>query len=340
MKVALDAMGGDNAPAVNIEGAIEAVNVRDDLSVVLVGREDEINSVLVNTKYDEMRISVFHAPDVVKMDDPPSLAVRRKKDSSMRIAFDLVKNGEADAVVSAGNSGAMMGMALFLLGRAEGVDRPAFAAYMPTFKMPFLLLDAGANVDCNPENMFQFAIMGNAYCKHVVGIGSPRIALLSIGEEEMKGNMLIKETSKILSGLKLNFIGNIEPKDAFLGGADVVVCDGFVGNIFLKTSEGLAEFVMRLLKREMTKSVTAKLGYLFMRSVFRDVKRETAYDEYGGAPLLGINGACVVCHGRSTPKAIMNAVIMASDFSSKDVFNIISDDLKAMGGKESTIAAG
>lgn len=333
-------MGGDNAPAVNVEGAIEAVKSRDDLSVVLVGREDEIAPVLGGFSYETGRISVRHAPDVVKMDDPPSLAVRRKKDSSMRVAFDLVKNGEADAVVSAGNSGAMMGMALFLLGRVEGVDRPAFAAYMPTFNMPFLLLDAGANVDCNPENMFQFAVMGNAYCKHVAGIENPRIALLSIGEEEMKGNMLIKVSSKMLSGLGLNFIGNIEPKDAFLGGADVVVCDGFVGNIFLKTSEGLAEFVMRLLKREMTKSVAAKMGYLFMIKVFKNVKRETAYDEYGGAPLLGINGACVVCHGRSTPKAIMNAILMADDFSSKNVFKIISDDLRSLGDKESSIAAG
>ncbi len=343
MRVAIDAMGGDDAPLVNVDGAIDAVKTREGLEVILVGMEPVVRKHLEGRKYKGSLITIHHAPDVVKMDDPPSLAVRRKKDSSMRRAFDLVRDGKADAVVSAGNSGAMMGMALFLLGRAEGVDRPAFAALMPSYSKPFLLLDAGANVDCNPDNIIQFALMGNAYSRLVVGVDNPRVSLLSIGEEQMKGNVLIKESTKILSSLGINFKGNVEPKDAYMGESDVIVCDGFVGNIFLKTSEGLAEFVMRLLKREMSRSVAAKMGYLFMRSVLKNVKKETAYEEYGGAPLLGIKGAVIVCHGRSTPKAIMNAIWIASDFASKNVHEAISNDIRQLvkkkGDKESTVAA-
>ncbi|MCK4911999.1 MAG: phosphate acyltransferase PlsX [Thermodesulfovibrionales bacterium] len=344
MRVAIDAMGGDDAPLVNVDGAIDAVEKQEDLEVILVGIEPVVRKHLDSRKYKGSRISIHHAPDVVKMDDPPSLAVRRKKDSSMRKAFDLVREGKADAVVSAGNSGAMMGMSLFLLGRAEGVDRPAFAALMPSYSKPFLLLDAGANVDCSPDNIIQFALMGNAYSRLVVGVDRPRVSLLSIGEEQMKGNVLIKESTKILLELGMNFTGNVEPKDAYMGVSDVIVCDGFVGNIFLKTSEGLAEFVMRLLKREMGRSVAAKMGYLFMRSVLKNVKKETAYEEYGGAPLLGIKGAVVVCHGRSTSKAIMNAIMIASEFASKNVHKAISKDIKMLvdkkDDKESTVAAG
>ncbi len=344
MRVAIDAMGGDDAPLVNVDGAIDAVAAQKDLEVILVGVEPVVRKHLEGRKYKGSRITIHHAPDVVKMDDPPSLAVRRKKDSSMRRAFDLVRDGKADAVVSAGNSGAMMGMALFLLGRAEGVDRPAFAALMPSYSKPFLLLDAGANVDCNPDNIIQFALMGNAYSRLVVGVDNPRVSLLSIGEEQMKGNVLIKESTKILSSLGINFKGNVEPKDAYMGEADVIVCDGFVGNIFLKTSEGLAEFVMRLLKREMSRSVAARMGYLFMRSVLKNVKKETAYEEYGGAPLLGIKGAVIVCHGRSTPRAIMKAIKIASEFASKKVHEAISNDIRQLGekegDKESTVAAG
>jgi glycerol-3-phosphate acyltransferase PlsX len=321
-------MGGDNAPNANIDGAIEAVSTQEGLEVILVGVEPILRKCLEDRKWKGEGITIHHAPDVVKMDDPPSLAVRRKKESSMRKAYDLIKEGKADAIVGAGNSGAMMGMALFLLGRAEGVDRPAFAALMPSFNKPFLLLDAGANVDCNPNNVVQFALMGNAYSRLVVGVPNPKVCLLSIGEEQMKGNLLIKESTKILSNVEMNFLGNIEPKEVYMGEADVVVCDGFVGNIFLKTSEGLAEFIMKLLKREMGRSITAKMGYLFMRSVFKNVKKQTAYDEYGGAPLLGINGACIVCHGRSTPKAIKNALKIASDFASKEVHTTISNDIK------------
>ncbi len=344
MRVAIDAMGGDDAPSVNVDGAIEAVKVQKDLEVILVGVEPVVRKHLENRKYKGSRITIHHAPDVVKMDDPPSLAVRRKKDSSMRRAFDLVRDGKADAVMSAGNSGAMMGMALFLLGRAEGVDRPAFAALMPSYNKPFLMLDAGANVDCNTDNIIQFALMGNAYSRLVVGVENPRVSLLSIGEEQMKGNVLIKESTKILSSLGINFQGNVEPKDAYMGEADVIVCDGFVGNIFLKTSEGLAEFVMRLLKREMKRSMVAKMGYLFMRSVLKNVKKETAYEEYGGAPLLGIKGAVLVCHGRSTPKAIMKAIKIVSDFASKNVHEAVSNDIRKLmekrGDKENTVAAG
>ena len=339
MRVALDAMGGDNAPSVNVDGAIDAVRFTSGIEVILVGDEDAINARLKEKGWSGTGISVHHAPDVVSMDDPPSVAVRRKKDSSMRRAYDLVKEGRADAVVSAGNSGAMMGMALFLIGRAKGIDRPAFATFIPTLSgKPFLLLDAGANVDCSSANIFQFAHMGNDYCSKVLGIESPRVALLSIGEEEAKGNALIKESSKLLAESSLNFMGNIEPKDAFMGRADVVVCDGFVGNIFLKTSEGLAEFLMRLIKDEMMSSLLAKIGYIFLRPAFKNVKRKTAWDETGGAPLLGINGACIVCHGRSTTKAIMNAIRMASDFSAKGMDSPTNGERQSS-GKENTVAA-
>jgi len=339
VKIALDAMGGDDAPSVNVVGAINAVNSFDALEVVLVGDETLVNAQLKEHGWSGSAITVHHAPDVVAMDDPPSLAVRRKKDSSMRRAYDLLKEGRADAVVSAGNSGAMMAMALFLIGRAKGIDRPAFATFIPTLTgKPFLLLDAGANVDCNSANIMQFSALGNAYCSKVLGIRSPRVALLSNGEEEAKGNALTKESTKLLVESDLNFIGNIESKDAFMGSTDVVVCDGFVGNIFLKTSEGLVEFLVRLLKREMTNSFLAKIGYLFLWPVFKSVKKKIAWDEHGGAPLLGINGACIVCHGRSNSKAIMNAIKMAADFASKGLDDSVQND-SSSGTKESIIAA-
>jgi glycerol-3-phosphate acyltransferase PlsX len=340
MKIALDAMGGDHAPAANVEGAIQALNESDDIQVTLVGDEQSIRKELSGKSCPDERIEVLHASEVITMDDSPSMAVRRKKDSSLRRAVELVKDRKAEAAVSAGNSGAMMALAMFLVGSSKGVDRPAIATIMPSIKEPFLLLDAGANVDCNAENLLHFALMGDAYCRQVMNRTSPRVAVLSIGEEPKKGNELTKEAFKLISKSGLNFKGNIESKDVFMGEADVVVCDGFVGNIFLKTSEGIADVLMRMLKKEISISVLGTLGYLMMTTALRNFKKKTDYDEYGGAPLLGIDGSCIISHGRSTPKAIKNAIIKAADFSRKKVYETISIEIQKSKKKEKTVAAG
>jgi glycerol-3-phosphate acyltransferase PlsX len=327
MKVALDAMGGDYAPSVNIEGAVETVNEHGDIDVILVGNKALIEKELQNKRYHATRISVRHASQVIEMHESSTAAIRRKKDSSIRIGIDLVKSGKADAFVSAGHSGVVMATSLLLLGRSEGVDRPAIATIMPTLKETFILVDAGANVDSKPENLLQFALMGNTYCKLVLNRARPKVGLLSIGEEDTKGNELTKEAFKLLKGTQLNFIGNVEGKDIFTGKADVVVCDGFIGNIALKISEGLAETILKMLKREITSVSTGRVGYLLMKPAIRNFKKRTDYDEYGGAPLLGINGSCIISHGRSTAKAIKNALRVAADYSRKRVSEAISTDI-------------
>jgi glycerol-3-phosphate acyltransferase PlsX len=324
MRVALDAMGGDHAPSVNVEGAVETVNERDDIDIILVGKEPLIRQELRHKRYDTHRISIEHASEVIEMQDQPTTAIRKKKDSSIRIGIDLVKAGRADAFVSAGHSGVVMATSLVLLGTSKGVARPAIATVMPTLKDTFILLDAGANVDCKPEHLLQFALMGNTYCKLLLGKSIPKVALLSIGEEDTKGNELTKEAFKLIKNTRLNFIGNIEGKDMFTGKADVIVCDGFIGNIALKISEGLAETILKMLKREITSVSTGRIGYLMMKPAIRNFKKRTDYDEYGGAPLLGINGTCIISHGRSSAKAIKNALKVASDYASKRVFEAIS----------------
>jgi phosphate acyltransferase len=328
MRVALDAMGGDYAPSVNIAGAVETVNEHDDIDVILVGNEAIIEKELQSKRFRAARISVRHASQVIEMHDSSTAALRKKKDSSIRIGIELVKSGKADAFVSAGHSGVVMATSLLLLGRSEGVDRPAIATIMPTLRDTFILVDAGANVDSKPENLLQFALMGNTYCQLVLNKTSPKVGLLSIGEEDTKGNELTKEAFKLLKGTQLNFIGNIEGKDIFTGKADVVVCDGFIGNIALKISEGLAETIIKMLKREITSVSTGRVGYLLMKPAIRNFKKRTDYDEYGGAPLLGINGSCIISHGRSTSKAIKNALRVAADYSRKRVFEAISTDIK------------
>jgi glycerol-3-phosphate acyltransferase PlsX len=332
MRIALDAMGGDFAPAVTVEGAVETVNESEDIEIVLVGDEPSIKRELSGKRYPPTRLHIRHASQVVGMDEPAVAAMRKKKDSSIRRAIELVKNREADAVVSAGHSGVAMAMALYMLGVSEGVHRPAIATMMPTLKGPFVLIDAGANVDCDPENLLQFALMGDAYCRTMLNNPEPKIALLSIGEEDTKGNLLTKEAFKLLKDAAIRFIGNIEGKDIFMGRADVVVCDGFIGNIVLKTSEGLAEVILKMLKREIADRATGRIGYLLMKPALRNFRRKTDYAEYGGAPLLGINGTCIISHGRSSAKAIRNAIKAAAEFSRKKVYEIITEEIKS-GGK-------
>jgi len=328
MKIALDAMGGDYAPAVTIEGAIETVDDFEGIDIILVGDETSIRRELESKRYLPNRITIKHASQVVGMDESPAVAIRKKRDSSISKAIELVKNGEADAMVSAGHSGAVMATSLLSLRASPGVDRPAIATLMPTLKAPFVLIDAGANLHCKPENLFQFGLMGSAYCSVILGRTEPKVALLSIGEEDTKGNDLTKESFKLLKKAGINFIGNVDGKDIFTGIADVVVCDGFTGNVVLKTSEGLADAIVKILKREIAEQSVGRLGYLLMKSALISFKKKTDYDEYGGAPLLGINGTCIISHGRSTAKAIKNALRVAADFSEKRVHKVIASEIE------------
>lgn len=326
MKIALDAMGGDFAPDITIAGAIEAVT-EEDIEVILVGDKERILLSLKNKRYPHERISIFHASEVVEMHESPAIAIRKKRDSSIFKAVELVKKGEADAVVSAGHSGVVMATSLILLGKLSNVDRPAIGTIMPSLTGHFILIDAGANVDCAPENLVEFAYMGNAYYKAIFNNPSPRVAILSIGEEDIKGNKLTKETFKYLKKTDLNFIGNIEGKDIFTGQADVIVCDGFIGNIVLKVSEGLSEAILKMLKKEMSNITTGRLGYIMIKPAIKNFKKRADYSEYGGAPLLGINGTCIISHGRSSAKAIKNAIKVASEMSNKRVHEIIKESL-------------
>jgi glycerol-3-phosphate acyltransferase PlsX len=338
MKIALDAMGGDFAPDVTIAGAIEVISEEDtDLEIILVGNKEVLENRLRGIKYPHDRLSVYHAAEVVQMHESPIAALRRKKESSIRKAIDLVKSKKADAAVSAGHSGVAMATALFVLGKLPNVDRPAIATIMPSLKGYFLLIDAGANVDCTPKNLLEFAHMGNSYFKTIFNVPLPKIAILSIGEEDTKGNELTREAFKLLKDSNLNFIGNIEGKDVFSGNADVIVCDGFIGNIVLKVSEGLADTILKMLKFEIANVVTGRIGYMMIKPAIKNFKKRTDYSEYGGAPLLGINGTCIISHGRSSARAIKNAIKVAADMARKRVYEIIAEDLSKNYKKEVTI---
>ncbi len=327
LKIAVDAMGGDYAPEVNILGALEAV-AEQEIEVILVGNEEKLKESLPAKKNLKGKISILHTDDQILMEESVSSAIRRKN-TSMRKAVALVREGKAQAVLSAGNSGAMMALSFLLIGKLPNVERPAIATVMPCLKGHFILLDAGANVDCKSEHLVQFAYMGEAYHKALFNSTSPRIALLSIGEEDTKGNEATKEAFKILQKSNLNFIGNIEGKDIFFGSADVVVCDGFVGNIVLKVGEGLAEALMKMLKREITELITGKLGYMMIKPAVKSFRKKVDYSEYGGALLLGINGTSIICHGRSSAKAIKNAIKVASEMAKKEIYKRISESLIA-----------
>lgn len=328
LKIAVDAMGGDFAPEVNILGAYEAA-LDNEIEIILVGNEDRIKEFLSEKKEIKGRISIYNTDDHILMDENISTAIRRKN-TSMRKAVELVREGKAQAVLSAGNSGAMMALSFLLLGKLPNVDRPAIATVMPCLKGHFILLDAGANVDCKAEHLLQFAFMGDAYHKALFNSKSPRIALLSIGEEGSKGNEATKEAFRVLQQANINFIGNIEGKDIFYGSADVVVCDGFVGNIVLKVGEGLAEALMKMLKREITDLITGRLGYMMIKPAIKSFRKKVDYSEYGGALLLGIRGTSLICHGRSSAKAIKNAIKVATEMAKKEIYMRISESLKTM----------
>ena len=322
-RVALDAMGGDRGPVVNIEGAVAAARELG-LSVLLVGNEEELSRSLRRHSTNGLGITICHAPETVGMNESPSAALRKKKHSSIRVGLELVKRGEADAFISAGNTGAVMATAMVTLGSLPGVERPAIALIVPTLRGQSILLDAGANADCKPRHLLQFAIMGDIYARQVMGKKSPTVGLLSIGEEESKGNELTREAFKELEEERsLNFTGNVEGREVFSGAADVIVCDGFTGNIALKISESAAEFFTVLLKEELEKGLVGKLGALLTRGAFRRFKKRVDYTEYGGAPLLGVGGMCIIGHGRSTAKAIKNAIRVAAECVENNVIEHI-----------------
>jgi glycerol-3-phosphate acyltransferase PlsX len=326
MRIAVDAMGGDNAPAVEVEGAVAAAR-QYDIPIILVGDETRLQHELAKHTVSGLDISIHHSTEVVGMHDSASDAVRKKRNSSVRLAFDLVKDGQACAAVSAGNSGATMAAGMFVLKRISGIERPAIAQVFPTLQGKTLVLDVGGNVDCKASHLVQFAIMGQVYAKHAMGISNPRIGLLSNGEEDSKGNELTRETNAILRQTSLNYAGYVEGRDIFKGTVEVVVCDGFVGNVVLKLSEGLAEATSTMLKREIMGDVVAKMGYLFMRGAFSRFKRTVDYAEYGGAPLIGINGVGMICHGGSNVKAIKNAIRFAHDYATSGVTQRIAEKL-------------
>jgi glycerol-3-phosphate acyltransferase PlsX len=327
MRIAVDAMGGDNAPVVEVEGAVAAAR-EFGIPVTLVGDTVKVRQELAKHDCKGLDIVVQHAGEVVGMHDSASDAVRKKKDSSIRVAFELVKLGDADAVVSAGNSGATMAAGMFVLKRLKGIDRPAIAQIFPTLRGKTLVLDIGGNVDCKPLHLVQFAIMGEVYARHVMGLENPRIGLLSNGEEESKGNELTRETHSVLKEIPLLYTGYVEGRDIFNGTVDVVVCDGFVGNVVLKLSEGLAEAVGKMLRDEIQKSFLSKLGYLLCRNAFNNFKKKVDYAEYGGAPLLGIDGVGMICHGGSNTKAIKNAVRFAHEYVQKGVNKRMAEKLE------------
>ena len=328
MRIALDAMGGDHGPDEQIAGALQALE-ETDLLLTLVGDEQTIQSCLDGLAPAEKllsRLEILHTSEMVEMGESPVEAMRKKKNSSVMLAFDLVKTGEADAAVSAGNSGATMAAAIRKLGRLKNVSRPGIASAFPTLKKPVVMMDVGANVDCRAQHLFQFAIMASSFSR-VFDIESPRVGLLSIGEETGKGNQLVKETYAMLAASSLNFIGNVEGRDVFQGDVDVIVCDGFVGNVCLKVSEGLVEAAIEMIREGVMGSFAAKIGYLLARPVFTRLKKRVDYAEYGGAPLLGINGTGIICHGKSSAMAIKNAIIEAQKIVEQKVNDRIAAGL-------------
>ena len=328
MKIAIDAMGGDYAPRAVVDGAVHAA--RDyGVGIILVGIEQAIEAELKRHPFaGSLPIEIRNATQVVDMLDSPVTVYRRKKDSSIRVANELVKSGEAVAVISAGHTGAAMATSLFVLGSLEGVERPAIAVLMPTVKGPCLVLDMGANVDCKPDHLLQFAIMGEVFAKHLLKNPNPRVGLLSIGEEETKGNELTKEAFKLLTETSLNFIGNVEGRDVMMGKVDVIVCDGFIGNVVLKLSEAVAEAIGMILRENIGDNLIRKLGYFMMKPAFRALKRKMDYAEYGGAPLLGINGISIISHGRSSDRAVKNAIRVAMEFAKSEVNKHIHEDIE------------
>ncbi|MGA8596752.1 MAG: phosphate acyltransferase PlsX [Bryobacteraceae bacterium] len=326
--IAVDAMGGDACPKPEVEGSIQAAKSLG-IKVILVGRKEVLTKELDrHPGWHNLPIEIHHASEVITMEDSAGRAVRSKKDSSIRVAARLVREDLAQGVVSAGNTGAIMATTKMVLGMLPGVDRPALASAFPTLNgKPAVMIDVGANVDCNAKMMAQFAVMGEIYSRVIFHTESPRVGILSIGEEEHKGNQLTHDAMQLLKTLHLNFIGNVEGRDVYTGTVDVIVCDGFVGNVALKVSEGLVEVIREMLRESMRKTMRRQVGALLAKGAFQDFKKRVDYTEYGGAPLLGLKGICIICHGRSNAKAIKNAIRVAAEFAAERTTERIATEL-------------
>lgn len=319
MRIALDAMGVEKGVGMVIEGAEKAVENNPQIEVILVGNKKRIEDELTRCGHKRMPFSIIHAPEVVEMTDSPSIAAKTKKGSSIAVALDLLKKGKAEALVSAGNTGAVMATSLLKLRKLRGVKRPCLAVIFPTFDgRRVVMLDVGANVDCKPYHLLQFAFMGSIYAQKVLKKRRPRVGLLSIGEEDNKGNHLVIHTSKLLQESSLNFVGNIEGRDITGGAVEVVVCDGFVGNIILKFAEGFAKTTLTIIGKEMKKSLP-EIGSVLSRRLFDQVKKDLDYAEYGGVPLLGVKGVCVIAHAASSSKAVKNAILASFEFANEKI---------------------
>ncbi len=314
MRIAVDAMGGDHAPLEIILGALDAMKEYSEIDLIFVGKKEEIERYIEQEVLDAegQKVTIVDCDEVIGMDEHPALAYRKKKGASISVATGLVREKKADAVISAGNTGAQMVAALFKLGRLKGVDRPAICTVIPALTGPKVLLDVGANADCKPENLVQFAIMGSVYAEKIVGIKMPKVALISNGEEATKGNDLVQKAYEILKNeSSVQFLGNVEGRDVLMGKADVMVCDGFVGNTILKVIEGTAGAIFTLLKEEISKTSRGKMGAVLLKPAFEGIKARLDYSEHGGAPLLGVDGISIICHGSSKAPAIKNAIRVA-----------------------------
>ena len=329
ISIAVDAMGGDHAPSAVVDGAVAAAR-HLAVQIALVGPTAVIASALAqHPDWSSLAIEIVEAPDVIAMTESPAAALRRKPGASIRVAADLVAQTRAGALVSAGHTGATVMAAYGSFGTIPGVDRPALAASIPTLARPAVLVDAGANVGCRPHHLLQFAVMGSVCARIAFGTDRPRVGLLSIGEEETKGNDLTRDAHRLLKASPVNFIGNVEGREIYSGAADVIVCDGFTGNVVLKTSEGLVETVEALLGDELRGTFSSQVGYLLSRRAFRRFRRRVDYSEYGGAPLLGVAGLAIIGHGRSSAKAIRNAIAMAYRFATSDFIPRVEQEIAA-----------
>ncbi len=328
MRIAIDGMGGDHAPQAIVEGVVKAIEEYKDMEIIITGKEDIIKNELLKYNYDNSRISIVHADEIISSNEPPVMAVRRKKNSSLTKAVQMVKEGTADAVISAGSTGAFLTAALLIIGRIKGIDRPALAPLMPGVNGNFLVLDSGANAECKPINISQFALMGKNYFENVLGVKNPKIGLINIGAEEEKGNDLTKASYKLLSNMDINFIGNVEPRYISNGDVQVLLCDGFVGNTVLKMYEGVAMNIFSIIKKEITSGMISKIGALLLKPVFKNIKSKFDYKEHGGAPFLGIDGIAIKAHGSSNGIAIKNAVMQAKKFYDNELINKMKQEVK------------
>lgn len=328
MKIVIDGMGGDNAPQEIVKGAVQAAALTEH-SIILIGDESQINKELGKHRYNKEQISVVHANEVISNDDPPVKAVRTKQDSSMVKGINMLKSGDADLFISAGNTGALMAAGLFILGRIQGIDRPAIASTFPILGKSgvTLLVDAGANSECKPNNLLEFATMGSIYMEKVMEIKNPTVGLVNIGTEETKGTTIIKAAYELLSKSSMRFVGNVEARDVPKGVCDVFVCDGFTGNIILKLSEGLAWTIFKLLKQKFTSGIKSKIGALLLSDKLKELKAEFDYSEYGGAPILGVKGAVVKMHGSSNANAVKNTILKGIPYAENNVVQMIQNSV-------------